>query len=642
MTTAPKKAMVLGIDAPIVPRVVKWAREGRLPTIKSLLDKGVFAPNCLVPFPTITPPGWTSIATGAWPGTHGITDFDNHIPGTPLDLTHKAFDSREVLAEPIWVAAERAGKRSIVMNYPTSWPSHLKDGWLVGGVGTMVNDWRLEVSMDTFSLSNLAPDILLATESYPFATEVAFQAAKGWEGVEHGPKALEAKATVVPRRPLHKMEPITWHVLVDQSAGKGFDTVTVARGKSKQDIIARLKVGEWSSNIYDSFPTEKGPRKAVFRMKLVELSPDAARFRLYVPGLCALEGWAAPQALEEEIKSEDGLPTARAGWESFLMEWIDSETLVETIDFHHNWLADASTYLLKNKPWDLYFLHVHTPDWMYHTFSKDLDPLTSRSAQVAAGFEKLELALYQGVDRCLGRIMAAGADDDTLIVVTSDHGAKALTAGFHVEDVLEEAGLTVYKAGGDGHQKAVDWSQTKAVGQRYVHIYVNTKGRDPDGIVEQDEEYERVRDQIIKALHEYVDPKTGMKPITLALRREDARIYGLYGDRVGDVIYALDPRFGKEHGNFLPTAKYGIGGMNGLFIIAGPGVKQGQTIERTVHLTDIVPTMCHLMELPIPEQCEGSILYQALEDPNAKDKELQALRRNVERLKRMVERPPMC
>jgi hypothetical protein len=36
------------------------------------------------------------------------------------------------------------------------------------------------------------------------------------------------------------------------------------------------------------------------------------------------------------------------------------------------------------------------------------------------------------------------------------------------------------------------------------------------------------------------------------------------------------------------------------------------------------------------------VIYQALEDPDAKAKELSSLRRNVERLKRMVERPPMC
>jgi hypothetical protein len=134
-----------------------------------------------------------------------------------------------------------------------------------------------------------------------------------------------------------------------------------------------------------------------------------------------------------------------------------------------------------------------------------------------------------------------------------------------------------------------------------------------------------------------------LHPITLALTREDARNIGLdHPTKAGDVIYAVDPRFGKEHGEFLPTARVGIGDMRGLFVMAGPGVKKGDVLKRTVHLTDIVPTICHLAELPVPAHCEGGILYQALEDPNGKTKELQSLRRNVDRLKRMVERPPMC
>ena len=95
------------------------------------------------------------------------------------------------------------------------------------------------------------------------------------------------------------------------------------------------------------------------------------------------------------------------------MEWIDAQTLVETSTSTTTGWPTPATYLLKNKPWDLFFMHIHTPDWMYHTFSVDLDPLTARSAErCAASYEEIELALYQSVDRCLGRIMAAAADDE--------------------------------------------------------------------------------------------------------------------------------------------------------------------------------------------------------------------------------------
>jgi len=75
MLKTPKKVMVIGLDAPISPRVYDYATKGELPTIKNLIEEGVYALNCMVPYPTITPPNWTSIATGAWPGTHGITEM---------------------------------------------------------------------------------------------------------------------------------------------------------------------------------------------------------------------------------------------------------------------------------------------------------------------------------------------------------------------------------------------------------------------------------------------------------------------------------------------------------------------------------------------------------------------------------------
>jgi len=637
-----EKVMVLGIDSPIASRVYRFAQEGKLPTIQKLMEDGVHAPNCLVPYPTITPPNWTSIATGATPGTHGITDFDGHIPGDPLDEVHQCLDAREVEAEAIWTAAESAGKKSIIISWPTSWPTLPKDGFRISGFGNNINDWRINVPRSVFTQYNLTHDILITNGPFPFGSEVVWQKAQGWEGVEHSGKAKEAAVSLVMRRSQYKLAPITWYLLVDSTDGKGYDTVQVARSKKKVDVFARLRVGEWTPNLYDTVQTDAGPKPAVFRMKMLELSPDAEELRIFIPGLCGLTGWGAPDEIEQEITSEKGMPMGRAGWESYLMEWIDEATLLETCEFTHEWLADAALYLLKNKPWDLYFMHIHTIDWFYHTFSVDVDPATSQNPEMMARAEKIEVALYQGMDRCLGRILEA-ADERTLVLVISDHGAKATMHHFSVQDVLERAGLLVYQPAEEGKARRIDWSKTKAVGQRHIHVYVNLKGRDPLGIVEPGEEYHQVVQQVLDALHEYRDPKTGLHPITLALTREDARNIGLdHPTKAGDVIYAVDPRFGKEHGEFLPTARVSIGDMRGLFVMAGPGVKHGDVLKRTVHLTDIVPTICHLAELPVPAHCEGGILYQALEDPNGKTKELQSLRRNVDRLKRMVERPPMC
>jgi predicted AlkP superfamily phosphohydrolase/phosphomutase len=211
-----------------------------------------------------------------------------------------------------------------------------------------------------------------------------------------------------------------------------------------------------------------------------------------------------------------------------------------------------------------------------------------------------------------------------------------------VRDLLIENGLTVTldqeergAAGIHGEAPmAIDWSRTRAFSQRICYVYVNLKGRDPDGIVETGREYEEVRNEIIRILYDFTDEETGLKPVSLALKREDARILGLYGDTIGDVVYALNPEFGGEHGNFLPTAGWGIGSMKGLLIMSGPGIRRGTSLKRSVWLTDIVPTICHLVDLPIPPDSEGAIIHQAFEDKDLKLGELKKSRDNYRRVVR--------
>ena len=86
---------------------------------------------------------------------------------------------------------------------------------------------------------------------------------------------------------------------------------------------------------------------------------------------------------------------------------------------------------------------------------------------------------------------------------------------------------------------------------------MNLKGRDPHGIVKEGE-YENVCDEIISVLYGIRDPKRRC-PIAFTLKRNDAEMIGLYGDRVGDVVYGvaagyiacLDPTDDLEGSVFL-------------------------------------------------------------------------------------------
>ena len=138
----PEKLVVFGIDGPILPTLQRLMGEGRMPLMQKLVESGTWADNCLVPYPTITPPNWTTIATGASAGRTGFTDFNVHWKGEPLGETHAAFDSRWHTAEYLWEAAEKIGKKSIVMNWPSSWPARLQDGYQIAGYGLSMNEWH--------------------------------------------------------------------------------------------------------------------------------------------------------------------------------------------------------------------------------------------------------------------------------------------------------------------------------------------------------------------------------------------------------------------------------------------------------------------------------------------------------------------
>ena len=174
-------------------------------------------------------------------------------------------------------------------------------------------------------------------------------------------------------------------------------------------------------------------------------------------------------------------------------------------------------------------------------------------------------------------------------------------------------GLTVLKrdeAGNLLHE--IDWDKTVCYAPRTCHIYLNLKGRDPHGIVDPEDQYQ-VEQDIIDKLYALRDKTTGRRLIALALRNKDALLLGCSGPEFGDIVYWSEEGFHRVHGESLST-------MNGeyhtsvspIFIAAGPGIKPGYT-ERVIREVDVTPTLAELLDVRMPEQCEGAPVYQILE-----------------------------
>jgi len=125
-----------------------------------------------------------------------------------------------------------------------------------------------------------------------------------------------------------------------------------------------------------------------------------------------------------------------------------------------------------------------------------------------------------------------------------------------------------------------------------------------------------VRGRIIDALLDYKHPETGERPVLLAVRKEDAHVFGMGGAQAGDVVYVLKPEYMAEHGYGLPTGESGCGSLKNLLMFRGPNIRKGYRYTRPRWLADIVPTLCYMTGGPVPEDAEGAPIYQIMEDPN--------------------------
>ena len=95
-----------------------------MPNLKKLVEKGSARHDLrlLGGVPTITPPMWTTLATGAYPMTHGVEDFNINMKGE-LDINFAGIYSKYVHAEPLWNVTAEAGKKTLVWHWPGSaWP----------------------------------------------------------------------------------------------------------------------------------------------------------------------------------------------------------------------------------------------------------------------------------------------------------------------------------------------------------------------------------------------------------------------------------------------------------------------------------------------------------------------------------------
>lgn len=115
------KVLVLGLDGATWDLLRQWIEEGRLPTLKKLMEEGVHS-VLKSTIPPLTGPAWVSFATGKNPGKHGCYDF--LLPRDSLDDV-RTITTRDINGETFYELLDKAGKKCVLINLPCSYPPRI-------------------------------------------------------------------------------------------------------------------------------------------------------------------------------------------------------------------------------------------------------------------------------------------------------------------------------------------------------------------------------------------------------------------------------------------------------------------------------------------------------------------------------------
>ena len=628
MNAPAKRAIVVGMDGASMEVVKHMAESGQAPNIAALMRQGVWRPMIGV-FPTLTPPGWTALSTGSWPGTHGVMDFNIRDVGKRLDKTVWGINTDLSRSEYIWNTFERGGKFPILVKWEMSWPPTVKKGIQVEGTGPGVSNHHQVAGYHLFVGGKWAPRRLVAQRDPETLDPSALQTvrefdpveigdAKGWRNLPKSnrpPKEVALVITPLARGPEHMNRgkhgtPRRYLGLI-YAKGSGYDRVRVCRSRNGASAFADLGVGEWSDFWIDRFQIDGKGVRGYVRAKLITLTKNADAFELFFPQIWPPDGYTKPAAVAREIDRNVGNFLQNPARDALGL--IDDETYFELLEFHHQRIADVAEYLTSTRDWDLLMAETHASDYTSHFFLRSADPHSGAARSVLKRCQEGVERTYASIDRMIGRLRKI-ADRDTVFLIVSDHGGTSQQHQVvEIANVLEETGFLKYK--GRGKSRRIDWSRTKAADVGLVNIFVNLKGREPGGIVSRSD-YDEVRKDLIEALYDYEDPATGRRPFALAVTREDAEMVNLWGELVGDVVYALRPEFDGAHGKQLPSVSFGMAGQHSTFVMSGAGVRRAGMLERQVRVVDVAPTVCYLTGTPMPRNVEGGVVYEALRDPD--------------------------
>jgi predicted AlkP superfamily phosphohydrolase/phosphomutase len=617
-----QRVVVLGLDGLDYGLTERLLCEGKLPHLADLRKRGCFKPLGTT-LPSISPVAWSSFQTGTNPGKHNIYDFL-----TPDLTTYRPKLSSVEIRPPRRML--RLGKYRIPLGRAdVRLLRKSRPFWnYLGDRGVFCSIIRVPITFPPEKLRGVllsamcAPDLRGTQGMFSYYTTRPQGEGERIGGEVHRVSRAGDKIRadlIGPENPFR----------TDRAVLKAPFVVTRKNGRAVLKIGGskyELRANEYTDWIRVRFRAAPGFGVwGACKFLLLESEPE---FGLYVTPInidseSPAMPLSAPFVYSRYLSKRQGtfatLGLAEDTWAvnehvlgdpHFLQQCLDADREREAMFF------DA----LDKVPHGLCVVVFDGSDRLQHMFWRDIDPThPARSEHPVPPGRNLIEDLYRRMDDLVGRTMARCCQEDTLLLVISDHGFNGFRRGLDLNRWLEENGYLAFHDGRRNEEflAGVDWSRTRAFAVGLTGIFVNLKGKFSQGIVEPGAEAEKLRNEIAQRLTGLVDPQTGASAIKQTY--VTSKVYrGPYKEHAPDLIpgyqrgyrVSWETAVGRGTKSVFHDNTKAWSGDHCIDPSLIPGVLFANHPVQTekCRLMDIGPTVLDLFGVPVPDHMDGKPL----------------------------------
>ena len=334
----------------------------------------------------------------------------------------------------------------------------------------------------------------------------------------------------------------------------------------------------------------------------------------------------------EEKKLRKYFPEYRIEPTKITVEYskIDEELLLKEIINLTKIRTELCLYLMENYPWDFFFIVFTELDRAQHVFYED---------DLQGTHGRLLLYYLRFLDSCLAKIISK-VDENTVILILSDHGFEKVEKYIAINNLLEKIGYLkrrfkrlplqdwfifnllrkmnipmTYQMAlkilfripiiNSLRKQPVKLDEAKAYCPDLGYIYVKEK---------------QVINEIIEKLYKLYDPETGKTVIRKIYRKEEL-FHGPYLENAPDLLVIPEEGYEvRSDGPFIIFSKdlitpskrgthYGYASQLGIFILYPSILEIDQNVD-VIRAEDVCPTLLSLFNLPIPSHLNGTSLIK--------------------------------